>query len=158
MRFIAPFFFALILFLFGRRLGGLPVGLLLGIGGAVSAYMLGKVLRGRTARKAPPAPAAEAGESPRLHGPVQVHQAQGAQECWAYLSDRRLSLLPLDGAQGVELRLAELTEIRPLKRRFGGSGDLAVVGPQGSWRLRVPSQARWLEALRGAARSSDGLS
>ena len=158
MRFAAPLFFAFMLFLFGRRLGGVPVGLLLALGGGVVAWTLGSVLRSRAVGKAPPAPAAEPGESPRLHGPVTVLQAQGPQACWAYLSDRRLNLLPTDGSQGVQLRLDQLTDIRPFKRRWTGAGEISLASASGTWRLKVPGQEQWLQALRTAARSADALS
>ena len=154
MRLLAPFLTALLLFAFGRHLGGIAVGLLLGAGGAVVAWYIGALIRGRLTRNAPLPPELMLGEAQRLHGPIKVIQQQGPQACWAYLSDQRLSLLPQDGAKGAQLMLGSLDEIRPLKRGFSGGGQIVLVSQGATWRLQVPDQARWLSALQGAARKS----
>lgn len=148
MRWAAPLFLGIVLFALGRHYSGLAAGLFMGGVGIAAGLAVGKIVRRRVLRNAPPAPALQAGEQARLHGPVQLLQPQGpAREAWAYLSDQRLSLLPEDGGAGVDLKLSELEEIRPGKKSFRG-GELGLVFAGKTWKLRVPDAARWAAALK----------
>lgn len=151
MKLLVPALLGLILAAFGGRVGGAPAAALMGAVGLLAGWSMGRLVRSRKMRQAPAAPPLRAGETPLLHGPVRLLQEGGARACWAYLSDRRLSLLPEDLGEGVDLELSRLDEIRPLKRRWR-SGELSVVVEGRSWRLRLPDVRRWERALRDAAR------
>lgn len=148
MRWVAPLFLGLVLFALGRHYSGLAAGLFMGTVGVAAGLAVGKIVRGRVLRNAPAGPELLPGETPRLHGPVQLLQPQGpAREAWAYLSDQRLSLRPSDGGEGVDLKLSELEEIRPGKKSWRG-GELGLVFAGKTWKLRVPDAARWAAALK----------
>lgn len=152
-RLIAPLLMALALALAGHAKGGWPVGLLLGAFGAATTWMLGAMLRGRSMRRAPAGPPLRPGERPLLHGPVEVLSAGEERRCWAYLSDQRLSLLPVDEGEGVTLELAALDEIRPAREGFFGGGELGVASQGRGYTLRVPHAKRWEAALKQGLRS-----
>jgi hypothetical protein len=152
MRAVLPLLLGAILFAVGRHYSGLAAGAFMAAVGVVMGWVLGKLLRGRAVQQAPPPPAALPGEIPILHGPLSLLQPQGpAREAWGYLSDRRLSLHPLDAAPGVELSLADLEEIRPQQKGWR-SGRLSLVFKGQVWKLQVPDARRWERALRAAAR------
>ena len=110
-------------------------------------------MRGRAVRNAPAPPPRREGESPLMHGPLTLRQAQGPDRpVWAYLSDQRLSLLPLEGGDGVHIELKAIEEIRPGKKSFKG-GEMTVLAGGNAWRLVVPDAGRWTETLRGAVRT-----
>ena len=152
MKLIVPFLLGLALFGIGQRLSGPAAGLFLAFIGVVVGLGLGRVVRARAVRNAPPVPAAQAGETPLLHGPLQLLQNDGKHEVWAYLSDKRLQLLPVGGGDGVELKLALVEELRPGRKSFSGSGELGVVVQGQLWRLLTPDLERWRQALQGAVR------
>jgi hypothetical protein len=140
----------LVLFSVGKAYAGWAGGLAAGASAAFLALFMGAQVRGRAMRKAPAAPPLHNGETPLLHGPVSVLGKSGARECWAYLSDRRLSLLPSDGGDGQTLLLSAVQELRPPRRRWLGSGPLGLVAEGQLWQLKVPDAERWLAALKAA--------
>lgn len=147
-----PLVFGTALGLLGRRSGGDAVGLFMAVLGLVLAWGLGRALRLRRLRKAPPPPTLLPGERALLHGPLHLLEAPGRKrEVWGYLSDRRLHLCPSDGGDGLDLDLARLDEIRPLRRGYLG-GEIGLLLGRDLWRLKVPDYERWMEALRKAAR------
>lgn len=151
MTWAAPLLLASVALGLGWRLSGPAAGVFLAAVGLALGLGLGRVVRARLLRQAPPPPEPLPGETPRLHGPVQLLQPQAPpRAAWAYLSDRRLSLRPLDGGEGVDLDLAGFEELRPLARRWRGE-DLSLVFRGQAWRLRVPDGARWKAALRKGA-------
>jgi hypothetical protein len=152
MKLVAPFILGLALFGLGQRLSGNAAGLFLAAIGVAVGLMLGRVLRARAMRNAPAAPAALPGETPLLHGPLQLLQNDGRHDVWAYLSDQRLQLLPSGGGEGVTIDLAQVDELRPGRRSFTGAGELGVVVQGRLWRLQAPDLTRWLHALQGAVR------
>jgi hypothetical protein len=154
-RYVGALLVGFILFAVGKVKGGWPAGIFAGASSAMVALYMGTLVRGRAMRKAPEAPAMRAGEAPLLHGPVSIIEKQGGRECWAYLSDQRLSLLPSDGGDGVTLDLSKILELRPPKRRWIGYGPLGLVVQGQLWQLKVPDAERWLEALRGALHGKD---
>lgn len=152
MRFLVPSFLGFVVFSLGMHYSGAAPGLFLGTLAAIASYQIGGMVRGRAVRKAPAPPERREGENPLLHGPLTLRQAQGAdREIWAYLSDQRLSLLPLEGGDGVSIELKSVEEIRPGKRSWKG-GEISVVAAGQTWRLKVPDAQRWISAMRGAAR------
>lgn len=154
MRFLVPLALGLALFSLGRHYSGNAAGVFLAGLGVAVGLTVGKMVRGRGVRMAPPPPQPLPGERPALHGPLRLLQAQGpAREAWAYLSDQRLSLRPLDQGDGVDLALADLDEIRPLQRGWRG-GRLSLVFKGQVWKLQVPDARRWESALRAASRKS----
>jgi len=152
MKLIVPFLLGLALFGIGQRLSGPAAGLFLAFIGVAVGLGLGRVVRARAVRNAPPVPTVHTGETPLLHGPLQLLQNDGPQEVWAYLSDTRLQLLPVGGGDGVELKLAQVEELRPGRKSFSGGGELGVVVQGQLWRLQTPDLARWRQALQGAVR------
>jgi hypothetical protein len=145
----------LIVYGLGARYSGPAAGFFLGALGAVAGYGIGRLVRGRAVRNAPTPPERRAGENPLLHGPLQLRQAQGPdRDVWGYLSDQRLSLVPLEGGDAVDLELKAVEEIRPGRRTWRG-GEMTVVVNGNAWRLRVPDAQRWTAALRAAARTRD---
>jgi hypothetical protein len=152
VRFLVPAFVGLIVYALGAHYSGPAAGAFLAALAAVAAFMVGKLVRGRAVRNAPTPPERRAGENPLLHGPIVLRQSQGPdREVWAYLSDQRLNLLPLEGGEGVQVELKGVDEIRPGKKTWKG-GELTLVAGGNAWRLRVPDAERWIGALRGAAR------
>lgn len=150
MKLLVPSLLAVFLFAAGRHYSGVPAGIFLGALGAVVGWNVGRLVRGRSMRNAPPAPDLRAGEAPLLHGPLELLQSQGpARPIWAYLSTQRLSLCPLDLGDAVHLELTELDEIRPIERSWRG-GRLSLVFKGQVWKLRVPDARRWETALRSA--------
>jgi hypothetical protein len=148
VKLLLPALMGLILAAFGARLGGPPVAVFLGAIGMVSGWGLGRMVRAGRMRQAPPP---RPGETPLLHGPLQLMQASGPRDCWAYLSDQRLSLQPADQSEGVELELAKLDELRPIEKRWKG-GLLTLVVAGEAWRIQVPDVLRWEKAIRAAVR------
>jgi hypothetical protein len=149
-RALGPLLMGLILFAVGKAQAGWVGGLAAGLCAAFLAFFMGAQVRARAMRKAPEAPAMQLGETPLLHGPVTVVERGGARECWAYLSDRSLSLLPSDGGDGQTLLLSNVKELRPPRRRWIGSGPLGLVVEGQLWQLKVPDIERWLAALKAA--------
>lgn len=152
MRYLVPAVLGLILYAAGVHYSGQAAGAFLGSVAAVVAYQVGGMVRGRAVRNAPAPPQRREGETPLLHGPLTLRQAQGPDRAvWGYLSDQRLSLLPLEGGDGVHLELKAVEEIRPGKKSFKG-GEMTVVAGGNAWRLVVPDVARWIDALRSASK------
>jgi hypothetical protein len=149
-RYAGAFLVAFVLFAVGKARGGWPAGIFAGASSGLIALYMGTLVRGRAMRKAPGAPSMLPGEAPLLHGPVSIIEKEGKRDCWAYLSDQRLSLLPGDGGEGVVLELAEVKELRPPQRRLIGYGPLGIVADGQLWQLKVPDTERWLAALRAA--------
>lgn len=155
MRYLGALLMGLILFAVGNAKAGLPAGIFAGLSSGLVTLYMGTLVRGRAMRKAPSAPQLRSGETPLLHGPVQILEREGKRECWAYLSDQRLSLLPSDGGEGQTLDLKAVQELRPPKRRLLGNGPLGVVTNGQLWQLKVPDAERWMTALRGAVNGKD---
>jgi hypothetical protein len=136
------------LFFVGQARAGWGAGVLAAMVGVTVALFMGTLVRGRAIRKAPTAPAMLPGETPLLHGPVDIIEASAKRAGWAYLSNQRLSLYPSDGGEGVTLKLKDVSELRPPKRQIFGEGPLGVVADGQLWSLKVPDNQRWLQALR----------
>jgi hypothetical protein len=152
VRFLVPALLGLIVYGLGARYSGPAAGFFLGALGVIAGLGMGRLVRGRAVRNAPAPPERRAGENPLLHGPLQLRQAQGPdREVWAYLSDQRLSLLPLEGGEGVDVDLKAVEEIRPVRKAWRG-GEFTVVANGASWRLKAPDVERWISALRSAAK------
>lgn len=152
MRALVPLLLGAFVYALGARYSGHAAGAFLGVLALIAGFTVGKIVRGRAVRTAPAPPGRREGEAPLLHGPLRLRQPEGAdREAWAYLSDQRLNLLPLEGGEGVELELKALEEIRPVKRGWRG-GELSLVFAGKTWRLRVPDAKRWEMAIRDAAR------
>jgi hypothetical protein len=152
VRFLVPAFLGFVVFSLGMHYSSAAAGLFLGTLAAIASYQIGSMVRGRAVRNAPAPPERRDGENPLLHGPLLLRQASGPdREVWAYLSDQRLSLLPLEGGDGVQLELKSIEEIRPGRKSLKG-GELSVVAAGQTWRLKVPDVERWISALRSAAR------
>lgn len=149
-RWFVPVLLALIVGSVGKSRGGWPAALFGGLSTGVLSLYVGTLVRGRAMKKAPSAPAMQAGEKPLLHGPVEVLSADGKRACWAYLSDHRLSLLPSDGSDGQVLPLSQLKELRPAKHGLFGDGPIGLVFEGQLWQIKVPDAERWMGALRQA--------
>jgi hypothetical protein len=152
VRFLVPAFLGFVVFSLGMHYSSAAAGLFLGGLAAIASYQIGGMVRGRAVRNAPAPPERRDGENPLLHGPLTLRQAQGPDRAvWAYLSDQRLSLLPLEGGDGVHIELKSIEEIRPGKQSWKG-GEMSIVTGGQTWRLKVPDAQRWISAMRGAAR------
>jgi hypothetical protein len=126
----------------------LGLGLLSAMGFATAAVFT----RSRLARKKGQAPRMEEGETALLHGPLELAQGGGEAEAWAFLSDRRLTLNALDGSVA-EIRLSQITELRPPRPGLTGAGEVSLVAEgKGLLTLKVPDAKRWHRALQGAIR------
>lgn len=149
-RWLVPLFLTLFVGAFAKSRAGWPAGIFGGLSTGILSMYVGTLVRGRAMKKAPEAPAMLAGEKPLLHGPVVVLAQGGKRECWAYLSDQRLSLFPTDGSEGQVLPLGALKELRPSKPGLFGLGHspigLAFEGQL--WQIKVPDAERWMSALR----------
>jgi hypothetical protein len=152
-RWLAPLFLAFVVGSFAHARAGWPAALFGGLSTGVLSMYVGTLVRGRAMKKAPEAPALLSGEKPLLHGPVEVIAEGGQRTCWAYLSDQRLSLLPLDGSEGQVLALKALKDLRPAKPRYFGLayGPIGLVFEGQLWQIKVPDVERWTSALRQGA-------
>lgn len=149
-RWLVPLFLGLLVGSFAHSRAGWPAAIFGGMSTGILSLYVGTLVRGRAMKKAPEAPALLAGERPLLHGPVEVLAQGGQTTCWGYLSDQRLSLLPLDGSEGQVLKLQMLKDLRPAKARFFGQfyGPIGLVFEGQLWQIKVPDVERWTSALR----------
>ncbi len=156
-KYLGPLIVGAQLFGVGKARAGWAGGLFAAATSATLTLYVGTLVRGRALRKAPGPPPANPGETPLLHGPVQLVGDDGSREAeyWAYLSDRRLSLLPLDGSPGETLELAAIQELRPAPRKLFGRGPLGVVARGRLWRLEVPDAQRWFDQLQAAVKGKN---
>lgn len=153
-RLLAPLIIGLVMLALGHAKAGWLVGILLGSGAALMAFLFADMARKRALRQAPRAADLRPGEQALLHGPVKVTAVGEARDCWAYLSDQRLSLLPMDGGAGVEVDLTRLEEVRPTVMGWMGSGTVTVVTAGLAYELKLAQPERWEAALRGKSRKA----
>lgn len=151
-RWLVPVLWGLLVGAVAKERAGWAAALFGGLSTGILSLYVGALVRGRAMKKAPEAPAMLPGETPLLHGPVVVLSDAGRRDCWAYLSDRRLSLLPSDGSQGPVLLLSQLKELRPAKPRLVGYGPIGLVFEGQLWQIKVPDAERWMSALRQGLR------